>query len=413
MQNHSNRTHRTPNPFLKRSIISTSAMMAAVILSTSIPQTVMAATPERSTTVVDGPATYQVVYNGDDTKGILEMTGIVTSEKDRIVVNENKDERNIMVKRPVQIPVRADGQSKTVSCYTGDTVAQVLAQAGVSLGSSDRVNLDLDAPILSDTSIAVTRYYNVYLVDRGVAKAYCIPEGTVAQSMASTDVVLQGDDVFSNSNETVSENLVIGVDHVSYKEVKTTEEIPYSVVKQSSDSLYQGSTQVKNRGSNGSKIVTSRQKFVNGEHVSSQVIHEEVVTKPVDEVVLVGSKAKPSAVATGISITPQGSLVDASGKSVSYSRKIVGSCTAYTGGGTTSTGRPAAVGRVAVNPNVIPYGSKLYICSPDGKYVYGYAIAADTGGALMSGRVLCDLYMNSYGECVNFGRRPMAVYVLN
>ena len=50
--------------------------------------------------------------------------------------------------------------------------------------------------------------------------------------------------------------------------------------------------------------------------------------------------------------------------------------TAYTGGGITATGAPAAVGRVAVNPNVIPYGTKLYIASPDGSIVYGYAIAS-------------------------------------
>lgn len=78
----------------------------------------------------------------------------------------------------------------------------------------------------------------------------------------------------------------------------------------------------------------------------------------------------------------------------------------------TSTGRPAAVGYVAVNPKVIPYGTRLYICSPDGSLVYGYAIAADTGGALMSGRVLVDVFYNTVAECNNFGRRTMSVYVL-
>ena len=57
-------------------------------------------------------------------------------------------------------------------------------------------------------------------------------------------------------------------------------------------------------------------------------------------------------------------------------------------------------------------GTKLYIASPDGSVVYGYAIASDTGGALMSGRVLVDLYYNTLGECVNFGRRQMNVYIL-
>lgn len=415
MQNLSNQTNKNTNPNLfKRSIISTSVVLAAVILATSTVQPVLAASPDTiTTTVTDGQQVHEVMHHDSNPQEILKMAGVETSEEDLIVVTQDKERMDIIVKRAAEVVVTADGQSQTIACHTGDTVAQVLEQAGISLGGDDQVNLKLDAEVQDGTAITVTRYYHVYLVDNGIARVYSIPEGTVAQSMASTDFVLQGDDEFSNAEETVRENLVIGVDHVTYEEIEVTEEIPYSVVKESSDTLYKGSTQVKTKGVNGSKIVTKRQKLVNGEVVSAEVLHEEVVKQPVNEVVLLGSKAKPSAVATNISVTPQGSLVDASGKEIRYSKKIVGSCTAYTGGGTTSTGKPAAVGRVAVNPNVIPYGTKLYICSPDGRYVYGYAIAADTGGALMSGRVLCDLYMNSYGECVNFGRRPMAVYVLS
>ena len=88
------------------------------------------------------------------------------------------------------------------------------------------------------------------------------------------------------------------------------------------------------------------------------------------------------------------------------------SCSAYTGGGTTATGAPAAFGRVAVNPNVIPYGTKLYICSPDGKVVYGYAIASDTGGACMRNTIIADLYYDTLSECYQIGVRTMNVYIL-
>ncbi|MBE6830171.1 MAG: hypothetical protein E7519_08180, partial [Ruminococcaceae bacterium] len=69
-------------------------------------------------------------------------------------------------------------------------------------------------------------------------------------------------------------------------------------------------------------------------------------------------------------------------------------------------------GLVAVNPKIIPYGSRLYICSPDGKVVYGYAIAADTGGGVMDGRIVADLYFNTVGQCRQFGNRKMNIYVL-
>ena len=92
---------------------------------------------------------------------------------------------------------------------------------------------------------------------------------------------------------------------------------------------------------------------------------------------------------------------------------LTGSCSAYTGGGTTASGLPAAVGNVAVNPNVIPYGTRLYICSPDGSFVYGYAVAADTGGAFLYGDYLADLYYDTLSDCYSFGIRTMNVYILD
>jgi len=67
---------------------------------------------------------------------------------------------------------------------------------------------------------------------------------------------------------------------------------------------------------------------------------------------------------------------------------------------------------VAVNPKQIPYGTKLYIVSHDGKYVYGYAIAADTGGFAKKGRITTDLFFHTSRECYNFGVRSVRIYVL-
>ncbi len=75
------------------------------------------------------------------------------------------------------------------------------------------------------------------------------------------------------------------------------------------------------------------------------------------------------------------------------------------GYGITATGIPATYGVAAVDPYVIPLGSRLYIPG------YGEAIAADTGGAIIGNRI--DLCMESYDECMNFGRRNVTVYVLN
>lgn len=74
------------------------------------------------------------------------------------------------------------------------------------------------------------------------------------------------------------------------------------------------------------------------------------------------------------------------------------------GYGITATGIPATYGVAAVDPSVIPLGSRLYIPG------YGEAIAADTGGAIYGYRI--DLCMESYSEAMQFGRRDVTVYIL-
>ena len=70
-------------------------------------------------------------------------------------------------------------------------------------------------------------------------------------------------------------------------------------------------------------------------------------------------------------------------------------------------------GTVAVNPNVIPYGSLMYITYADGRFVYGYAYAADTGTAMMTGSAFIDLYYETYSESVDNAVIAVNVYVLD
>jgi 3D (Asp-Asp-Asp) domain-containing protein len=84
--------------------------------------------------------------------------------------------------------------------------------------------------------------------------------------------------------------------------------------------------------------------------------------------------------------------------------------TAYTANcdgcsGVTASGQHAGHGIVAVDPRVIPLGSHLYIPG------YGHAVAGDTGGAIRGNRV--DLGFNSDADAMQFGRRPVTVYVLH
>ena len=105
--------------------------------------------------------------------------------------------------------------------------------------------------------------------------------------------------------------------------------------------------------------------------------------------------------------------LDANGNPVNYKSKMTVRATAYTyTGNNCATGVAPRPGYIAVNPKVIPYGTKMYIVSQDGKYVYGYCIAADTGGFVEMGNTDIDLYMANKDMCYDWGNREVIIYVL-
>ena len=197
---------------------------------------------------------------------------------------------------------------------------------------------------------------------------------------------------------------------ITSEEVTETETIAYETVYEDSDDLYEDETEVKTAGVEGEKEVTYAVVYADGEERSREVLEEKVVQEAEDEVVLVGTKTRPSS--GGSTSTGGGStFVDASGETVSYEYSLYGSCTAYYAepGAVTSIGATPQVGYVAVDPNRIPYGSLLYITAADGSWTYGYCYAMDTGGAAMAGDIVADLYYDTLEACTAFGGRNMYV----
>ena len=135
--------------------------------------------------------------------------------------------------------------------------------------------------------------------------------------------------------------------------------------------------------------------------VESVVLSEEVVKEPVTAVVAYGVG---------------GTVATSRSAATRYSYVLDMTATAYTygegghWGDVTASGKAVQVGYVAVDPRVIPLGSRLYITYPDGSECYGFAVAEDTGGAIKGNRI--DLFFETYDEAISFGRRTVRVYVL-
>lgn len=271
--------------------------------------------------------------------------------------------------------------------------------------------------IAANEKVSVT--YPVYVTcgDKTVTVDFSV--GTVADAVALAGFTADSDDFVEPGLETVIEDTIyIDYANVEYVSGSYTEAIAYSTKTVYSSEKNKGYTEVTQSGVNGSKEVYYTEKLVNGVSQGKTITKTKVLTNPTDAVKVVGTKVssvKTSADVDDIStLTPQTAIeLDANGNPVKFKSKMTVRATAYTyTGNNCSTGVAPQPGYIAVNPKVIPYGTKMYIKSPDGKIIYGYAVAADTGGFIRRHPTGVDLFMSTKSACTSFGVRNMEIYIL-
>lgn len=402
------------------------ALGAVLSVSVAAAGTVMASSYSAVVTK-DGQSKQLFLLTNGDTQNILNSAGIETKTGDLVLRSTNaqgKIEVNVRTAYPVR--VAADGKTHEMTVHYGDTAADVLARAGVQLGPVDTVNVPLNSPLQEDAQVRVTRNAIVRVHADGASSEIVISrEATGEQAARAAGFRLGADDEMNiGRDEAVGGTTELNVSRVTYAQTTAMETVDYETETVEDDSLEAGKTEVKTEGKEGSSLIINRTKYVDGEAVSVDEVKRETVTEPVNKVIRKGTKepepAKPEEQkpaeqkpADNSAGKPAGGNSAQTVNGLSYSRVITGECTAYTGDPICSTGVPTAVGRVAVDPREIPYGTRMYVTSADGSYVYGYCVAADTGGFIYNSNTVLDLFMNSEAECQAFGRRDMMIYILN
>lgn len=340
-------------------------------------------------------------------KAVRSTVEYELSNGNLVVCENNNFSLDVEIIDANEVKVKTENGTVTVQLAKG-TVSDALQKAGIVFADDEICVPSLETQITADTEINIYKTKAVKVTADGTTKNTRLALVSVYDALNIAGYEIDENDILSVSGKESVDNITeVTVKRVVYKTESVTEKISFDTVKQNSDDVALGETKVKTEGKAGEKIVTREVKYVDGKAVSKEVVDEKTVKQPVDKVVLVGTKGAASSGGAG-------TFTDANGATVAFSRVLTGSGTAYTApaGASTATGVPAYHGGVAVNPNIIPYGSKLYIVSTDGSFVYGYATAVDTGGALMDGSAIVDCFYNTYSECVNFGRRDVNVYVL-
>lgn len=358
------------------------------------------------------------------TQQILDKADIEVDDGDKIIRTDGKGCIAITIVRAFEVKVDYRGQVLTAKCTEG-TVADAVKKAGITLTGAEEITPAAGTPLTPGMEITVSAQCGVTVTIGGETETLSVTSGTVEDLLSDMGVELSENDVvYPALTDVIYDGMEIAVQRVEYKEETTVEAVEYGYVSEETSSILTGTSKIKQYGIDGEKVVVSKNKYVDGELVETEIISEEVTVEPVDQIKLIGTgvpktqsgSSSGTSSSSGSSVSNKaGTFTDASGNTVSYTKKLTGSSTAYYAaeGAITATGVPVFQGGVAVNPDVIPYGSKLYIVSSDGSMVYGYATAVDTGGALMSGYVLVDVFYPTYNQCVNWGRRNVTVYVLS
>jgi 3D (Asp-Asp-Asp) domain-containing protein len=257
------------------------------------------------------------------------------------------------------IPVKIVADNTVLLVEAGGTVEDAIKTAGVELGSEDIVSQPLDAELSEDTEIIINRV--------------------------------------TKERQTYNQKISIPTEYIQ------------------DDTLLLGEIVVVSEGRTGNAIRAYTHTYVDGQLRDTDFEETVYSNEPKPRVIKIGTREQnlPEKMISELPI-PDDFFLDENGVPTEYSKVLTGKGVAYSAykGAKGASGGYCVPGTVAVNPNIIPYGTKMYIVSTDGKYVYGYAVANDTGTGLMDGYCLVDLYMDSYEQTCQWGAHEVNVYIL-
>lgn len=398
----------------------TALMLAFAVLCAG---TAFAAVPNAYVVdIYDGSEITRVETTKTNAYEIVKQAKIDLSEKDKLSLEAfvPGEDSVLTVYRAATVTfVKLNGE--TVYTVCAGTVADLLTELSVTVEEGQLISLPTSTVLTDGMTVKLTNAYHVSVTADGTEQTLLLGEGTVEEALETANITMgENDEVSPAADSALYDNVRITVYRVEYSERTVTETVHFAKKTVKSSALYKGQSEITQAGENGEKTVTYRDKIVDGVRISSEAVSETVLKEAVPQIIAVGTKQKAVAVAslrnggTPISeLTAPATLQIVDGAPTQYSKIITGKAAAYTAspGSKTASGRTVKPGYIAVNPDQIPYGSKLWIVSTDG-IVYGYAIAADTGGFVKKGKFTVDLFMNTEAECRQWGSRDVIIYVL-
>lgn len=236
-----------------------------------------------------------------------------------------------------------------------------------------------------------TNMQSVIINIDGAPRMISTDKETVGELLEELDNSIDTDYILNDAEESdpIEAMMTLSLTSITEKIVAETKEIPFETIQRPNPKMAIGTQKVVQEGHNGVSSIISKEIYHGSELIETKFVETKVTTPAQNKIVEYGT--------TGII------------HGHAYTKQISAKVTAYTPydagcNGITATGTTAKKGVIAVDPSVIPLGTRVYIPG------YGVAVAQDTGGAIKGNRV--DVCYMTKNEAFSWGVRNVPVYIL-
>lgn len=293
-----------------------------------------------------------------------------------------------------------------------DTVAEALLQNGISVESYDYISMPLDAKLqrIKKNAINIKRAVPVQILADGKDYSVMTYKDTVAQMLADSDVKPEGLDrlVGAAPGDSIVKDMTIRIVRVDEKDVSEKEPIPFQTLKRENGRLDTGVERVVKNGQEGVREKKYKVVEEDGREISRQLVSDAVVMAPITMIMEYGTVLNHKT--SRGDVLRYKKVIDMRATAYTASFKDTGKSPGDPGFGITRTGIKAKKGVIAVDPRVIPLGTRVYVEVAGSTPDYGFAVAADTGGAIKGN--LIDLYYDDQKFVDRWGVKRVKVYML-